>query len=98
MFSISLILAAASTAAAATTATQWGNRNCSDIELVIGKMSLHSQQILSNAILIARGTTEPLAPKYGEIVGDPLFNATIADFAKSQGKVNVTGYAVNVRP
>ena len=37
------------------------------------------QQVLGRKILtqgIARGTTEPLAPSFGVVVGDPLFEAT----------------------
>ncbi|KAF2671397.1 alpha/beta-hydrolase [Microthyrium microscopicum] len=40
-------------------------------------------------LIIARGTNEPPAPKYGIIVGDPLFDATLALLP------NITGYAVN---
>jgi len=40
-------------------------------------------------LVIARGTTEPLAPTYGIIVGDPLFAATKALIP------GLTGYPVN---
>jgi hypothetical protein len=52
-------------------------------------MLFHSN--LCHYIFLARGTTEP--GTFGEIVGDPLYAATIAKFGPS---VTVSGYSVNV--
>jgi hypothetical protein len=47
--------------------------------------------ILQTYQCAARGTTEPLNPSYGIVVGDPLFNAVKAMVP------DVSGYSVNVR-
>jgi len=43
-------------------------------------------------LVIARGTGEPLFPKFGTIVGDPLYAATTLRFG---GTASISGYAVN---
>ena len=49
---------------------------CSPLELIIGKnFKLFMAKGCSNTT-VARGTTEPRAPSYGIIVGDPLYSAT----------------------
>jgi hypothetical protein len=66
--------------------------SCTNIQLVIGMcITANWDYLILNSIFLARGTTEP--GTFGEIVGDPLYAATVSKFGSY---ASVSGYAVNV--
>ena len=63
---------------------------CSPLELVIGMSKFHAHETSNTKICTqARGTTEPLLPDYGIVVGDPVFQAV------KQLLPEATGYKVD---